>query len=60
MAEDLLWFPPWAVFLALRLYQCSEKHYEVGTHLPPHQGRGVVPSDLQHPMLLVLPVAHLG
>ena len=60
MAEDLLWFPPYAVFLALRAYQCSEKHYEVGTHLPLHQVGDVVPSDLQLPMLLGLPVFHPG
>ena len=60
MADYLLWSPPWAVFLALRAYQCSEKRYEVGTQLPLNQGGDVVPSDLQLPMLVGLPVAHLG
>ena len=59
MVDDLIWFPSFAEVLALRAYNCSWKHYWVGTHLPHHPGGDVVPSNFKLEMLLGLPVANL-
>jgi hypothetical protein len=59
--EDLMCSRPWAISSAHRGHQVPYYHFKVLiTHLPPHRGGDVVPSDSPFPLPHAPPYVFFG